>query len=237
MTGRNISPASSIDGVWARLIRHAARKAGESLSERLQEEWLADMSEQMGWMARLRFLLGCYWASVVISREGLVPSMPITHPTTEGCTMTQSVEQAIPLFLRETSPSETGNVLCDINATPLIDVLLVLLITLILSLPIMTHAVKIDLPQGPPPVDSTPPEVVRIDIDFDGTVVWNGTVVSSMQQLDGYFRAEAQRSPQPEIHLRPDSHAKYDIVAKVLALAQRDRLRKVGFVNTGEFKE
>jgi biopolymer transport protein ExbD len=77
--------------------------------------------------------------------------------------------------------------------------------------------------------------VVDLDIDFDGTVTWDGTVVSSMKQLDGYFRAEAQRSSQPEIHLRADSHAKYDIVAKVLAMAQRDGLKKVGFVNTAEF--
>jgi biopolymer transport protein ExbD len=220
--------------IHRRLIRHAARMAGGSLFERLQEEWLADLSEQTSGMSRLRFLIGCYWASLVISHEGLMPSMPVTRRTTEAPIMTVCVQRATPLLLRETSPSGAGDVLCSINTTPLIDVMLVLLITLILSLPIMTHAVKIDLPQAPPS-DVTPPEVIDLDIDFDGTMVWDGNVVSSMKQLDGYFRAEAQKSSQPEIHLRPDSHAKYDTVAKVLAMAQRDGLKKVGFVNTAEF--
>jgi len=127
--------------------------------------------------------------------------------------------------------------MCDINTTPLIDVMLVLLITLILALPILTHAVKLDLPSASPPPKRLPPEVVDIDIDFDGTLVWNGRVVSSMQQLEGYFRAEANKDSPPEIHLRPDRHARYDVVAKVLASAQRNRLKKLGFVNTGEFAD
>ena len=127
--------------------------------------------------------------------------------------------------------------MCDINTTPLIDVLLVLLVTLIITLPVMTHAVKLDLPQNqnqqPPPVQ---PEVIDLEIDFDGTVVWNGTPVT-MTQLDGYFATESQKDPQPEIHLNPDGMAKYDVVAKVLAAAQRNRMTKIGFVNTSEFAE
>ena len=127
--------------------------------------------------------------------------------------------------------------MCDINTTPLIDVLLVLLVTLIITLPIQTHAVKLDLPQNqnqqPPPVQ---PEVIDLEIDFDGTIVWNGTP-ATLQQLDGYFASESSKNPQPEIHLNPDGMAKYDVVAKVLASAQRNRMTKIGFVNTSEFAE
>jgi len=131
-----------------------------------------------------------------------------------------------------------GAVMCDINTTPLIDVMLVLLVTLIVSLPIMTHAVKLDMPQTntPPPQDQRP-EVIDLEIDFDGTVVWNGTPVQSMDQLEGYFHTEAAKDPQPEIHLRPDRRVKYDFVAKVLASAQRNRMKKIGFVNNQEFAQ
>ncbi len=126
----------------------------------------------------------------------------------------------------------------EINTTPLIDVMLVLLVTLIITLPVMTHSVKMDLPQNqhqqPPP---TPPEVINLGIDFDGTITWNGTVVPNMQVLDGYFASESVKDPQPEIHLNPDGMAKYGIVAKVLADAQRNRMRKIGFVNTSEFAQ
>ena len=127
--------------------------------------------------------------------------------------------------------------MCDINTTPLIDVLLVLLVTLIITLPIMTHAVKLDLPQNqnPPPV-TVQPEVIDLEIDFDGTVVWNGTPVT-MQQLDGYFATESVKDPQPEIHLNPDGMSKYDVVAKVLASAQRNRMSKIGFVNISNFSQ
>ena len=133
--------------------------------------------------------------------------------------------------------SSSGAVMCDINTTPLIDVMLVLLVTLIVSLPIMTHAVKLDMPQAnnPPPPDARP-EVIDLEIDFDGTVVWNGTPVQ-LNQLEGYFHSEATKLPQPEIHLRPDRRAKYDYVAKVLAAAQRNRMKKIGFVNTSEFQD
>ncbi len=127
-----------------------------------------------------------------------------------------------------------GGEMCDINTTPLIDVMLVLLIVLIFSIPIMTHAVKLDMPQAnnPPPQDQRP-EV----IDLDGTVVWNGTVVPNIETLESYFRTEARKDPQPEMHLRPDRRAKYDNVARVLAAAQRNRMRKIGFVNTSEFRD
>jgi biopolymer transport protein ExbD len=126
-------------------------------------------------------------------------------------------------------------VLCDMNITPLIDVMLVLLVTLIVSLPIMTHAVKLNVGQSPPAAEVTPPEVVELDIDFDGAIEWNGTVVSP-RQLESYLHAAAQKDPQPEIHLHPDRFVKYDIVAQVLALAQHSRMEKIGFVNSGEYQ-
>ena len=125
----------------------------------------------------------------------------------------------------------------DINTTPLIDVMLVLLVTLIITLPVMTHSTKIDLPQGHPPPPKVQPQVINLDIDFDGTITWNGTVVPNMQTLDGYFASASQQVPQPAIHLNPDGMAKYNVVAKVLAYAQRNRMTKIGFVNTSEFAQ
>ena len=131
----------------------------------------------------------------------------------------------------------SGATFCDINTTPLIDVMLVLLVTLIVTLPVMTHAVKLDMPQANNPPPPNRPEVIDLEIDFDGTVVWNGTVVPSLQQLESYFHTDGAKDPQPEIHLRPDRRVKYDFVAKVLAAAQRNRMKKIGFVNTSEFKD
>ena len=129
-----------------------------------------------------------------------------------------------------------GQAMCEINTTPLIDVMLVLLVTLILSLPIMTHAVKLDMPAPQPdaPPPEVQPEVIDLDIDFDGSVVWNGQVVT-LNELERRFRPEAIKDPQPEIHLRPDRRANYGVVAKVLATAQRNRMTKIGFVNTADF--
>ena len=128
--------------------------------------------------------------------------------------------------------------MCDMNTTPLIDVMLVLLIMFIITIPVMTHAVKLDMPRPsdapPPPVQ---PEIIDIEIDFDGRVVWNGSVVPPMHTLEAYFRQESQKDPQPELHLRPDKRAKYDVVARVLASAQRNRLVKIGFVNVAEFQD
>ena len=135
--------------------------------------------------------------------------------------------------------SGEGQEMCDINTTPLIDVMLVLLVTLIVSLPIMTHAVKLDMPNvnNPPPPPDQQPEVINLEIDGDGTFVWNGSPVASLEQLQGYCATETSKDPQPEIHLRPDRRAKYDVVAKVLAAAQRNHMKKIGFVNVAEFKD
>src|ERR1700685_2156344 len=137
------------------------------------------------------------------------------------------------------SVGAAGQEMCKINPTPLMDVMLVLLVTLIISLPVMTHAVKLDMPNPnapPPPVD-VQPEIINLEIDGDGTIVWNGTPVTGMPQLEGFFATETSKDPQPEIHLRPDRRARYDTVAKVLAAAQRNHMKKIGFVNVAEFKD
>lgn len=135
------------------------------------------------------------------------------------------------------SDSGDDGAMCDINTTPLIDVMLVLLIMFIITIPVMTHAVKLDMPRPtdapPPPVR---PEVIDVEIDFDGTVVWNGTPIA-MDAVEGYFRQESQKDPQPELHLRADKRARYGTVAVVLASAQRNRMQKIGFVNVSEFRE
>ena len=127
--------------------------------------------------------------------------------------------------------------MCDVNTTPLIDVLLVLLVMLIVTLPIQTHAVKLDMPRPNDNPDKPPPaEFIDIEIDFDGTVVWNGTPIN-MSTLDAQFRREAARDPQPELHLRPNRRAKYDVVANVMASAQRAKMVKMGFTNVAEFAD
>ena len=132
---------------------------------------------------------------------------------------------------------DKSGVMCEVNMTPLIDVMLVLIVTLIMTLPIQTHAVKLDMP---PPTDQPPPpvlpEVINLDVDFDDTVYWDGNKVD-LSQLEGYFRVESKKDPQPEIHLRPDKRSHYDTTAKVLASAQRHGMTKIGFVNTTEFSE
>jgi len=125
----------------------------------------------------------------------------------------------------------------EMNTTPLIDVMLVLLVMLIITIPIQTHAVKLDLPQqnqnnAPPP---TPPVVVDLEIDFDGTPIWNGTPVPSRAQLDKYFEDTANQVPQPEVHLRPNRLAKYDAVARTLADAQRLGVTKIGFIGNEQY--
>jgi biopolymer transport protein ExbD len=131
-----------------------------------------------------------------------------------------------------------GEPMMEINTTPLIDVMLVLLIMFIITLPVMSHAVKLDMPrpsQAPPPPEEIM-EPIRLDIDWDGSIIWNGSLVQ-LDQLENYFRAEASKTPQPELHVRPDRRANYDTVAKVLALAQRNGMQRIGFVGNEQFME
>jgi len=125
----------------------------------------------------------------------------------------------------------------DMNVVPLIDVMLVLLILFIVTIPIQTHAVKLDMPDPrivPPPSD-VPSVVIDLEIDFDGTVLWNGSAVPNRATLRSFFDQIAVQAPQPEIHLRPNRLARYETVATVLADAQLLGVEKIGFVGTGQY--
>ena len=128
-------------------------------------------------------------------------------------------------------------VVAEINTTPLIDVMLVLLIMLIITIPVQTHAVKLDLPNGaPPPVErQVKPQVVRVDIDFDGTILWDGQVVADAAGLEARFQAVAAQPDQPEVHVRPNKLATYKYVAQVLSAAQRLGATKIGIVGHEQF--
>jgi biopolymer transport protein ExbD len=123
----------------------------------------------------------------------------------------------------------------EMNMTPLIDVLLVLLVMFIITIPVMTHAVKLDMPRATNAPQQTDPVVINLEIDFDGTILWNGSPVADVNTLDAYFHREAAADPQPELHIRPNKRAEYDVVARVLAAAQRNGLRKIGFVGNEQF--
>src|SRR5450432_2185061 len=113
-----------------------------------------------------------------------------------------------------------GEVMVEMNTTPLIDVMLVLLTLLIITLPIQTHAVKLDMPAPNVKPPTVIPETVELGVDFDGTITWNNTPVDRAT-MDAYFEDAAKKNPQPEIHVSPNRLAKYDAVARVLADAQR----------------
>jgi biopolymer transport protein ExbD len=123
----------------------------------------------------------------------------------------------------------------EMNTTPLIDVMLVLLVMLIITIPIQLHSVDLNLPTGKAPPALREPVVVRIDVDFDGTVLWNGEVVGDQGALESRIREAAALADQPEIHLRPNKLAPYDRVAAVMAAIQRLGLKKLGLIGNEQF--
>jgi len=127
------------------------------------------------------------------------------------------------------------DVMIEMNMTPLIDVMLVLIIMLIITIPIQNHAVNLNMPNGTPPPQLTPPTVVNIDIDFDGTILWNGEVVPDYGQLETKLREVAAVPDQPEVHLRPNKLVAYKTVASVMAAAQRNNVTKIGMVGNEQF--
>ncbi len=133
------------------------------------------------------------------------------------------------------SASSEPEVVAEINTTPLIDVMLVLLIMLIITIPIQTHAVKLDMPIGNPPPVAVQPQVVTIDVDFDGTILWDGTAVAGRADLENRLRAAAAQPDQPEIHLHSNKLVSYKYVAEVLASAQRLGVTKLGLVGAEQF--
>jgi len=125
--------------------------------------------------------------------------------------------------------------IADMNTTPLVDVMLVLLILFIITLPVMTNSTNLHIGTGP--VIPTPRETISLAIDFDGTILWNGTIVEDLAQLERYFRVEAGKANQAELHVQPDRRAKYDTVAQVLAIAQRSGMQRIGFAGQERFRE
>ncbi|MFM7972389.1 MAG: ExbD/TolR family protein [Betaproteobacteria bacterium] len=134
------------------------------------------------------------------------------------------------------SGGDDDEVLVDINTTPLIDVMLVLLIMFIITIPVQTHAVKMNMPvpnTAPPP--PKPPEIIRIDVDFDGTIGWNGQIVADRADLEARLQQVAAMPDQPEVHLRPNKLVTYRYVAMVMASAQRLGVTKIGLVGNEQF--
>ena len=129
------------------------------------------------------------------------------------------------------------DVMMDINTTPLIDVMLVLLVMLIITIPIQLHSVNLNMPTGNPPPPLVLPEVVKIDIDSSSVVYWNGLLVPDRAALEENLKAASAQAVQPELHLRPDKNAKYAVVAGVMASAQRLGLTKIGIVGSEQFIE
>ena len=128
-----------------------------------------------------------------------------------------------------------ADMMVDINTTPLVDVLLVLLVMLIITIPVQLHSVTLEMPgvsASPPP---TEPEIVKIDVTPAGQYLWNGEALADRAALEARLQAAAAQAEQPEIHLRPNRTAKYDAVAAVLASAQRLGLVKVGLIGSEQF--
>jgi len=124
----------------------------------------------------------------------------------------------------------------EINTTPLIDVMLVLLIMIIMTIPIGTHAVKVDLPQNS--ANSTPPvdtQKNKIYIQPDGVIQWNSVPVNEVT-LRQYLDASLQISPEPELHFQPDPNARYEVVDRVLAIIKRANVNKLGFVGNDQYR-
>ena len=127
------------------------------------------------------------------------------------------------------------DVMVEMNTTPLIDVMLVLLIMLIITIPIQLHSVNLNMPSGNPPPPAAPPVIVTIDVDFDGTILWNGEVLPNRDALEARLRMTAAQPDQPEVHLRPNKLVEYERVALVMASAQRLGVTKLGMVGNEQF--
>ncbi|MEB0258894.1 biopolymer transporter ExbD, partial [Undibacterium sp. 5I1] len=121
------------------------------------------------------------------------------------------------------------------NMTPLIDVMLVLIIMLIITIPIQNHAVNLNMPVNSQSKQTEPPVVISIDVDFDGTVLWDGVAIQNNAELESKLTAVAATPNQPEVHLRPNKLVPYKAVAHVMAEAQRLGVNKIGMVGNEQF--
>ncbi len=117
----------------------------------------------------------------------------------------------------------------DMNMVPMVDVMLVLLVIFIITAPLLTHAVKVDLPKASSSANITKPDHIQFDIRKDGSLFWNGEVVP-LVTLSARFALEAKRNPQPELHIRADKKAYYELVAQVMSVATKEGIVRIGFV-------
>ena len=124
----------------------------------------------------------------------------------------------------------------EMNMTPLIDVMLVLIIMLIITIPKQNHSVNLNMPVGTPPPITAEPVIVTIDVDFDGTILWDNTIVPDRSALEQKLMAVASQSNQPDVHLRPNKLVPYKSVAGVMASAQRLGVTKIGLVGNEQFQ-
>jgi biopolymer transport protein ExbD len=135
------------------------------------------------------------------------------------------------MSMQTTSDNAEGEPMIDMNVTPLIDVMLVLLIMFIITIPVQTHAVKLDLPVNQP---NNPPPPIQplkntVGVTAQGQITWNGNPISK-DQLREYLEVTQQMNPIPELHLQPDATAKYELVDEVLAITKKAHVQKMGFV-------
>ena len=135
------------------------------------------------------------------------------------------------MSMQTTSENAAGEPMIDMNVTPLIDVMLVLLIMFIITIPVQTHAVKLDLPVNQPQNQPPPINPVKnvLSINAQDQVLWNGQSVN-MVQLRSYLDTTQQMNPIPELHLQPDATARYEVVDQVLAVTKKAKVQKMGFV-------
>jgi biopolymer transport protein ExbD len=124
---------------------------------------------------------------------------------------------------------ETDEVMNEINMTPFVDVMLVLLIIFIITVPVMKHAVNVDLPRASSERELVKPETVRLSVQADGTYYWNESKVTD-EALPTLLQTEAAKNPQPDLHIRGDKAVRYERVAQALAAAQQAGIRKIGFI-------
>lgn len=134
------------------------------------------------------------------------------------------------------SPAADPEPMMEMNMTPLIDVLLVLIIMLIITIPKQNHSVNLNMPVGNPPPTNAQPVVMTIDVDFDGTILWDGQVVADRTDLENRMKNVAAQGDQPEVHLRPNKLVEYKVVAGVMATAQRLGVTKIGMVGNEQFQ-
>lgn len=128
---------------------------------------------------------------------------------------------------------DADEVMNEINMTPLVDVMLVLLIIFIITVPVMKHAVNVDLPHAVNQPERIEPTTIRLSVDADGGYFWNGSAIEN-DALEARLQTEASQDPQPQLHLSGDKNVRYERVAQALAAAQRAGIRKIGFVTEPE---